>query len=562
MENCHCYLEITSKVFKDGINRYDHSYSIILSFTQKVFSLIMIIFFLIYIIKCIRQKRYITIMENSIFSYLDFSIPVLMNPPKGGGLSMRKKPKKNNKRKILGLLTRNEVFDSGAYKNTEVSHFQPISNEDISDNSPFFFMKNPKKHGKTNKVDESSLNIPFESIDTSMIQISDNGLLQKPKNLYNNPTTINKSNNEIYNRGIDYYEPLYLCDCYDCFFECCPSYIKQHLITPLIQYFSSQKLKLSNFLMQNSKILCYITIYLAPFVENPLVNISSILISDCLHYKTDQYFILLYILYSLIGVILSSLYFFSWVFITSFISTKKEFIEIHKSNKISRGILVYYHVKKAFIFTSFHFLIELALKAIFFFKNNYNSTKVGNDMIIFSLLENTFYLCFIIAKYPNFRNYNLIKDDDYLLKSQYKYFLLQNFLIKYLPKADIVYNSIKNEQDLEQVLDEVLVESKENLKSELKIIEAQKFRAILRNRGVSPLISIGLMWYMMIDSFLSVFIVSVYLIRLNINNYIPDAILEICHILLSLLNILQFLLFPWLIINALELKALFEYEES
>jgi len=218
----------------------------------------------------------------------------------------------------------------------------------------------------------------------------------------------------------------------------------------------------------------------------------------------------------------------------------------------------------------------LTLKAIFLFNHSFFSATLGNDAILFSLVKNTFYLCFICSKYPNFRNVNLIMYDDYVLKSQFKYFNIQNLLIKYLPKAKVLYENLKENNDIESsafeinknhvvtiqdFLDEKFKDAKENLKEELKIIEDQKFQVILRNRGVSPIIPIVLMWYIMIDSFCSVVISIVFLMKLNLDDFINNDWFQAFSIFAVVLNVLEFSFLPFLIRVTLETKTFFEHEE-
>lgn len=57
-----------------------------------------------------------------------------------------------------------------------------------------------------------------------------------------------------------------------------------------------------------------------------------------------------------IGVILYSLNFYVLFFTTSFFSTKREMMRLEEND---RGLLVYYHIRKAFIYTFFLILSYL-----------------------------------------------------------------------------------------------------------------------------------------------------------------------------------------------------------
>lgn len=309
---------------------------------------------------------------------------------------------------------------------------------------------------------------------------------------------------------------------------------------------------------------------MSPFLDKSLSNVLSVLISACLKEKTGAYFRIFYIFYSIIYVSLQSLFFFACIFISSFISTKRELMEIDRNDKTSRGYLVYYHVKKAFIFSCFHFILQMTLQVIFLLTDSFFSSTMGNDSLLFSLLKNMLYFCFIVSKYPNFRNINQIQNDDNVLKSQFKYFNIQNLLIKYLPKENSLYEALKenhlknleNNVDFNQILEKKLIHAKKTLKEELKIIEKQKFQVILRNRGVSPLIPIALMWYIIIDSFLSIIIAVVFLMRLNYSEIIPFSVFTLCNVSNIILTILEFAFLPWLIRVALHSKTFFENEEN
>ena len=773
MENCHCFLEITSKIFNyEGVERYNDNISLRISFAQKMISLITIIVGIGYISYCIKHQKFLNFIEKSIFHYLDFTIEGLDQTKKKFKRPMKVKKSKNTKSLSLIIMHEKDEKNSSDFKKTTTSHMHlpldnnmvkigkirhsspPMSREiNLNDSlhvesrqmsSPFFISdlsltKKPfkindsfEKHvlnqfsplieeRNRNNVDLSPgvkknlLMSPGILIDrkeskASMQMISLESARLKDKKL--------SFNNEYEDENNDFYEAKYLCNCYECCCECCPNSFLTKIILPIKKkLFENPYLKAQEFLMKHCKILCYFCISIAPFFDYPIQNVSSILISGCLYEKTQNYFDILYITYSIFEVSTSSLFFFACIFITSFISTKRELLEIQSSDKISRGYLVYYHVKKAFIFSVFHFILQLVLKGIFLFTPSFFSSIMGNDSILFCLVKNTFYFCFIISKYPNFRNINLIQHDDHVLKSQFKYFNIQNLLIKYLPKAENLYQSLKtieleknekkdlfevfdgnefyegntslekNEEEsfeknpnkrknsnfdkkfsnlrnsrknsnfddsrknsnfekynnitkknsdnlrkksnldkqdnsrrnseininfkerkinfennlvyqknqknlknensekneitqqkekfaktatfdqcpvtlMEDILDEQFKQARESLKAELQIIDNQKFQVILRNRGVSPLIPIILMWYVMIDSFLSIFIAIVFLMRLNLGNLMPERMFKICSVMEIILNVLEFIFLPWLIRITLETRTFVEYEDG
>ena len=130
------------------------------------------------------------------------------------------------------------------------------------------------------------------------------------------------------------------------------------------------------------------------------------------------------------------------------------------------------------------------------------------------------------------------------------------------PQAKLNLFSSDPIENLDKYLENRLTDAKENLNAELKIIDQQKFQVIVRNRGVSPIIPIALMWYIMIDSFFSVIIAIVFLLRLNMKEYIPEKLFKICSFLEILLNVLEFILLPWLIRITLQTRTFVEYEES
>ena len=668
MESCHCFLEITSQAFNyEGIHRYNDDFSLIISFTQKLISIIVILLSLIYIYHCIKHRKFLTFINESIFNYLDFVIPELEKSTQNIIRPMTHT--KSNTNKSISLIIMNEN-DTSEFKTTLISHnleekleseigekadfFKNLSPEfDLRENTGPFFSRNdldssllnresphiiekkkkvsffenyqkdimdPERNNSNTiylekrKSEESFKNFcpTLKSFENSsplilgIIKKNKKGKEKKNEGLrcteiadkinlvikplikiddsFNNSNKMHKIGsgqakqkknkkkieNESGFNNEDYYEPKYICNCFECCFECCPNFLIRNLIEPMKEFFERTLLKLQLILMKHSKILCYFLISFTPFLDNSLGNVLSIFISGCFKDKMgDYYFQILYAIYSIFEVSFGSLFFFACVFITSFISTKRELLEIHSNDRLARGYLVYYHVKKSFIFSLFHFVFQFALKGIFLINRSFFSTTMGNDTVIFCLLKNTFYFCFISSKYPNFRNINLIKHDDYVLKSQFKYFNIQNLLVKYLPKAKALYDGLKNDEtpgdpieNLDKYLENRLTDAKENLNAELKIIDQQKFQVIVRNRGVSPIIPIALMWYIMIDSFFSVIIAIVFLLRLNMKEYIPEKLFKICSFLEILLNVLEFILLPWLIRITLQTRTFVEYEES
>ena len=55
--------------------------------------------------------------------------------------------------------------------------------------------------------------------------------------------------------------------------------------------------------------------------------------------------------------------------------------------------------------------------------------------------------------------------DDHVLKSQFKYFNIQNLLIKYLPKADFLYETLKENYDTERNAMESIKDHSKNIKN-------------------------------------------------------------------------------------------------
>ena len=433
-----------------------------------------------------------------------------------------------------------------------------------------------KKHQKRNSKISLENNNPL--LNTKPLSRNNSNTLQMIMVKSEKSIKSQKNNQVDQGNNFDvYYEPKYICNCYECCFECCPSKFLTYAVNPFKDFFQRHISRLRIFLLKNCKVFCYFMVSVSPFLDFSIINVISVMISGCVQDNTGVFFNLFYVIYSFLEAVFASFFFFACIFISSFVSTKRELMEIHSNDKVSRGCLVFYHVKKAFIFSMFHFGLQLTLKAIFLFNHSFFSTTLGNDAIIFCLVKNTFYFCFIISKYPNFRNVNLIMYDDHVLKSQFKYFNIQNLLIKYLPKADFLYETLKENYDTERnamesikdhskniknLLEAKLEDAKENLKEELKIIENQKFQVILRNRGVSPIIPIALMWYIMIDSFASMVIAIIFLMKLNMSECIGDDVFKFASYGAIGLNIIEFIVLPFLIRITLETKTFFENEEN
>lgn len=599
--NCHCFIEITSKVFNyEGIDAESHNFELLLYFIQNLISLLVVLITTIYIIYCVKKKKILYFFETSIFHYLDFVIPELLQHAKSFDFPMR--VKKSHATKSISLLIRNNSDKNSSFlQQTTLSNPQnisrdPFSVEDLSrlkgeiheknkENEDFhveitprsspLLLKSSENEGNSMKTPEIGVFLEKTSLLNKKIKKNTRKIVtKKTKNdsradnyFVNFEINTNENNKKLNNKSNS--KVVYICDCNDCCFECCPDIFQIKLIKPITHFIESQNNRLRRHLLENCKIICYFLIYMSPFLDKSLSNVLSVMISACLKEKIGAYFQIFYIFYSIIYVTLQSLFFFACIFISSFISTKRELMEIDCNDKTSRGYLVYYHVKKAFVFSCFHFFLQMILQAIFLLTDSFFSSTMGNDSLLFCLLKNMLYFCFIVSKYPNFRNINQIQHDDNVLKSQFKYFNIQNFLIKYLPKENSVYEAIKEKNvlnhefiDLNAILEKKLRQAKKNLKEELKIIEKQKFQVILRNRGVSPLIPIALMWYIIIDSFLSIIIAIVFLMKLNYSEIIPFSVFTICNVLNIILTILEFAFLPWLIRIALHSKTFFENEEN
>lgn len=151
--------------------------------------------------------------------------------------------------------------------------------------------------------------------------------------------------------------------------------------------------------------------------------------------------------------------------------------------------------------------------------------------------------------------------------------MIKNILIKYIPNVRTYYNSIKQSmkagiiakdvaKNLNKQLQENIESAQINMNNGLAIITNQKYKNILRNRGLSPCFPLILIWYLILEAFIS-FIFSLFYLIPSINKLSTSEVYnEIIMVGFMVINILDFTILPYLITLNIQRSTFFYYEES
>lgn len=550
-------------------------------------------------------------MQNSVFYYLDFIINEVKEEIEDtpSFIIYTSKTKKERKDRYTILSSKQHLYPlkentSILVKKTEIKDHKTIQNKNKSLSNELSLHKSPYSSDtrvQTKFKEELQCELYFENYysENSKQNISKINEFTKINDI--NKTKIVEINIDNINNDNNFQNPIYICNFYECCCECCCEWWFQNILKRISMIYFRIKKKTMIYLITNAKKNCFLFITIGMFYDTSLINVFSIMIGKCIFEKTQPYFYILLAIFTIIEIFASAFYFYANVFLISFISTRREFMKIDPSDKITRGRLLYYHINKAIIYAFFHFSFELLFKIIFLFKRPFYEVNEGSDTSIFWLLKYSFFLFFIIHRYSNWKDTTLIQEDCEILKFQNRYYTLQNVFLKFLPKPKILFkilkktdsnltkenssiNSInqiesnspnfiektnekdvvKNEEGFHEFrieVDNILKKTKNEINNELNIIEKQKFKRILRNRGLLPVIPIILIYVLLGQCILYIGVCIFSLIdqnyeklQLEKNYYISPFII------VFILNISEFTLIPILACFTLKRKYFFDFE--
>jgi len=343
--------------------------------------------------------------------------------------------------------------------------------------------------------------------------------------------------------------------------------------------------------------LCFYFIIVGVFFEMALRNAFSIIVSDCLRIKLGNYFTITFIIFTIVDFVCGAAFFFSNVFLFSFLSTRREFLAVNPSDKRIRGRIIFYHLSKAFLYGFLHLVFQMFFRAISLFFRPFYEVDEGWDTAIFSLLKNSFLFSFILYNYSNWKSTVLIQEDCDILKFQNRYFAIQNTFLKFLPNQNTLLKFIKlyfrgknrsadsfmnvdtqrNNKELVQKsinsikklsflknlnkdLEMNLFYLKIQLNEQLNIVEKQKFKRILRNRGLYPMIQVIVIYFMFFSSFLYIVICCACLIKLKTQFDYSDTIYHLLYLAIFILNISEITVIPLMFKYSLEQRFYLDYD--
>jgi len=426
-------------------------------------------------------------------------------------------------------------------------------------------------------------------------EIEEQPVLQlEPPSVENSEPKIKKNESFVFNLNpsLDIYRNFYICSCYECCCECCCNCWFELFFDKLSRIYLKFKQQILISLIIHSKTLCFCFIIVGVSFEISLRNAFAILVSDCLENKLNGYFIILFALFTIMDLFLGAVFFSANVFLISFLTTRREFLAVNPSDKKTRGRMIFYHLNKAFTYGFFHFIFQMVFKIIFIFKRPFYEVDEGSDTALFALLKYTFLFLFIMHNYHNWKSTVLIQDDCDILKFQNRYFTIQNTFLKFVPNQktllrflklyiygkNLSSSSIMNSdsprslrsnsfsgpdfvQNLSKDLEMNLCNVKLQLDEQLNIVDKQKFRRILKNRGVYPILQLIIIYFLLVSSFIYMMVASVCLVSLNVKDYqFIDPIYRLLYISIFILNISEFTLIPILFKYSLKRKYYLDFE--
>lgn len=556
--NCHCPFEITGREY-----HYEQEFTcqnlplkFFLHFLQKSisFTFLLILTLLIFIKYKKKMSYYI---EGSIFYYLDSVIDEL----------------------------RDEIVSSSSYiVSTSNNRKERKDKYNISSKQNFSTSSNSKK--MSNEFRKRSITQTTHNLDKSHNTniIVDEAFSFEGKNKENLTSKTSMEEEQDY-----YQNPVYICDFYECCCECCCDCWFDCIYKRLAKKYCEVKMKIIFSAVANAKKNYFFFIVIGMFYETSIINILSMIISRCLYEKLGNYFNILLVIFSIFQIVGSALYFFANVFLISFLSTRREFTRIDPNDRIGRGRLVYYHINKAYIYAFLHFILQMLVKMIFFFERPFYEVNEGSDTSLFWFLKYSFFFSFIMLRYSNWNKSSLIQEDCEIQKNQNKFFAIKNVLLKYLPRAEHVYQIIKEgevekgmnasfqakksffenreQKKSKQIIlfgDELqknLKTTKAELSSTLTIIDQQKFKRILRNRGTFTFIPKILIFVFILHSLTYIVICILSLMEKNLLNFdIGEKTTNLILVCVFILNISEFTLIPILVCFTLRRRYYFDYQ--
>ena len=585
-------------------------------FFQKIFSIFLLVIYFLYFYRTRKQVGLKKMMDETVFHYLDGISDELVEEVNESTSIFYDRALKQYKKRIHEIEKHQENTDL-LYNNEESTRI----NNRKKYSSPSLFLKKPKKkHVFRSKTNYSLYSIidykprmsarhEFISNNEDIDIISDNKkssfciemdheriiekIYEKPElNDYKGKLEHIETRASSLNPALDIYRNFYICNCYECCCECCCDCWFQYIFYVFYSVYQRFKQKTLLFLINNAKKLCFIFIIAGVFFEMTLRNSTAILVSDCLERHIHAFFKIFIVIFSLVDLISSASFSFAIVFLVSFLCTRREFLKVNPRDKQARGRMIFYHLNKALVYGVLHLVFQLIYRTIFLYQRPFYELDEGSDTVIFCLLKYSFLFLFIVHNYHNWKRTILIQEDCDILKFQNRYFAIQNIFLKFLPNEKTLLKFLKfyiygknrsnssfmsddtpraenttpvNSNiinDFVKDLDMNLCYVKLQLNEQLNIIEKQKFKRILRNRGLYPTIQLIIVYVLLITSAMNMVIGSIILIRENTEYEYSEGMYSMIYFCIFIFNIIECTLFPLMFKYTLKRSYYLDFEEE
>ncbi|CAD8076432.1 unnamed protein product [Paramecium primaurelia] len=390
----------------------------------------------------------------------------------------------------------------------------------------------------------------FNYLDSLDLQIVD---APSRKNTTSPLRSYSKEQKEL--KTLHEYDGTIVCNCYDCFCEGCPW--EQKCVCQCCYSIGQCCTMLQNKILESLK-------YIIFFLTKPYFYI---IFNSYFHFICSNGAILTF------GIIFNGLQFYVLLFAFSFLSTKREMMRLDKSKEDDRGLLLYYHIRKAFILTFFLMLLfiffglsvdQLIFKYNLLSEENLTLIHQQSSYLLFKIYNILFLfigciVSLLLMSYNNCLSNDLIQDNDNILKAQQRLYIMQNNLIKYFPSEQQFQKYVEecnfDDQQISRLVHEKCSEAKGNLQLSLGANDKQQFKKIKKNLGQSKLLIGGLVSYLYLQTYLTFVASFTFFLALFIqiqevkkNDSISEInLIQISQITLLILQIIQALILPHLL---------------
>ena len=304
---------------------------------------------------------------------------------------------------------------------------------------------------------------------------------------------------------------IYICDFHECCCECCCEFWLQTIYNNHVRSWMRQAWrKLQVFFLKEIKSFCFYSLMIGAFIYHPMKNIGAFMVNVCNNkmIENQSLFYLIEIFFALLDLLCGSLTVIIFLFTLSFLGTRSEFLKTYLFDKGYRARMIYFHLKKAKMFGVLYIIFRIVYKSAFFYDYPMSDANYSSYSLVFVIFINSFLLS-IVEPFSGFKIMP-IDQDCRILRGHSQYFAIQNNLLKYTPQANDIYKFLKKRARkvkskfslltaFEMRLHKKGVVLAKELKEELIIIEAQKFKNVTKNKGYARYLPVLLYFFMVAD---------------------------------------------------------------